>query len=341
MVLYILTPHTYNTSYNNYMNNYFKLNNWTEAINKYNPNISIEYIFPEYKISPNINEDYLLVTDIQSKQFIKYYNDYVVLFKKENRFVMIYECLMHNIHIWKYKYITDNFNLIFQNSTKLSQKHNILWIPCYNFYMKHNFYNNTKDKFCCVSPIFNIGDSLDDKKVLERVKIIKDFCNKDNRIHVYGTNKWKNEISPINFKGNIPNEGTSGITGNFNLEEKIKNKCELLSQYKFNLVFENLFIDGFVSEKLVESLFSNSIIIYYGPKNIKFLYPDLFDNGVINGHDYTVDEIVNIMNNMSNEEYKERIAIIQSLRDQLNWNNSSENIKNIVMDKIKQYINKS
>lgn len=337
MKLYILTPHTYDVSYSNYMNNYFKLNEWSDAIQKNNLNINIEYIYPGSKINPDYDKDYLFVSDMQSQEIKKYYDDYVFLFKKERRFVMIYECLMHNMHTWKYQYVIENFNVIFQNSTKMTKKKNIFWIPCYNLYVKHDKYSDTKDKFCCVSPIFNIGYVLNDKKVLERVKIIKEFCEKNNKIHVYGTEAWKNEIPLENFKGKIPGENSVGIIGNFNLEEKIKNKCELLSQYKFNLVFENLFVDGFVSEKLVESLYSNSVVIYYGPKNIKNMYSDLFDNGVINGHDYNVDDILNLMNHMDNGEYNNRITKIKSLRDKLNWDNSSENIKNIVINKIKDY----
>ena len=337
-MFYILVPYIYDISYNNYMNNWFKMNNWEEALQKNMLNVTVTYIYPNTKINPDYNEDFLLVTDIQLQKIKQYYDDYIALFNKNKRFVVIYECLMHNVHTWKYKYVVENFNVIFQNSTKLTKKKNIFWIPCWNYYMKHDNYSDNKSNYCCVSPIFNIGRERNDSKVLERVKLIKEFCDKDNRIHVYGTDKWKYEIPLGNFKGKIPGEESVGITGDFNLEEKIKNKCELLSQYKFNLVFENIFVDGFVSEKLVEALYSNSVIIYYGPKNIKDIYSDLFDEGVVNGHDHSVCDILEFMNNMTDNEYKNRVNKIKNLRDELNWNNSSENIKSIVMKKINEFM---
>lgn len=338
MKLYILVPNSIIPTYNNYMNNWFKMNDWNDVIIKNNCNFEIEYLNQNSEINPNINEDYLLVTDILSGNK-NYYEKIINLFKKENKFVMIYECFMHIGHRWKFEYATKNFNIIFQNSIKLTQKKNIFWIPCYNYFMKHPSYCNTKDKFCCVSPIFDLGFSapLDNKRT-ERIGIIKEFCAKDNKIHVYGHKDWIKHISSENYIGKIPNEEDEGIRGVFNLEEKIINKCNLLSQYKFVLVFENLFVDGFVSEKLVESLYSDSVVIYYGPKNIKEMYRNLFTNGVINGHDYDTNQILYMMNYISDEEYENRVKKIRSIRNVLNYENSSENVKDIVINKIKDYI---
>lgn len=149
------------------MNNWFKMDDWTDAIIKKKFGIEIEYINQNNKINPNYNDDYLLVTDIKTG-CIDYYNKFISLFKKDNRFVCVYECIMHKAHLWKFEYIINNFNLIFQNSTKLTSKKNIYWIPCYNYYMKHPIYNESgiKDNFCCVSPIFDLGFSkpFDKKK---------------------------------------------------------------------------------------------------------------------------------------------------------------------------------
>jgi Glycosyltransferase family 10 (fucosyltransferase) C-term len=340
MKLYILTPFPDIITYNNYMNIWFKMNDWTDAIKNNKLNIDVKYIYIDSKIDPNYEEDYLLVADILS-QTTDYYEKNVCLFKKENRFVVVYECLLNSAHRLKFDYIIKNFSFIFQNSTKMTKKKNVFWIPCYNYFMKHEKYSNTKDKFCCVSPIYDLGFSAPfDPKRVERVKIIQQICQKDNRIHIYGPEKWK-EIVPLNnFIGKLPNEEIVGIRGEFSLEEKIRNKCEILSQYKFVFVFENIFIDGFITEKLIEALYSDSIVIYYGPSNIKDMYHNLFNQGVINGHDYNIDEILSLMNNMNQEEYNERVCKIKSLRDRLNYENSSENIKNIVIGKVKEYIKK-
>lgn len=179
------------------------------------------------------------------------------------------------------------------------------------------------------------------KKRIERIEIIKKLCKNGKKIHVYGNGDWKEHIPSENYIGKIPNENESGLRGNFDLKEKIKNKCMLLSQYKFVLVFENLFVDGFVTEKLVESLYSDSVAVYYGPKNIKNMYHNLFIQGVINGHDYNCENSIKMMNNMDSIEYNNRVDKIQLTREKLNYDNSSENTKIYVISKIKEEINKT
>lgn len=338
MKLYILTPYPGDTSYNNYMNNFFKLNNWDEF--KID---NVEFIYiNKSKIIPDIEKDYLLVCDIQNINIIEYYDSHIQLFKKENRIVFIYECLMHLEHQWKINYVKDNFNIIFQNCTDLLDE-NIFWIPCWNLFIDSSKYtiNNIKKKYCCVSPIFNLGLSLPlDRKRMERIKIIREYCENNRRIHVYGNEEWENYIPLINFVGGLPNEATNGMYGNQNLEEKILNKCRVLSNYKFILVFENIFVNGFITEKLIESLYTDSVVIYYGAPNIKKMdnYCDLFNEGIINGHDYNVNELLHIMSTMNNIEYENRIKNIRLIRDKLNYEGSSQNIKNIVVDAVKSII---
>lgn len=346
MKLYLLTPYPYDTSYNNYMNNYFKFNNWANMLDDILECVYINTYQTEGSLLqgnvPNKN-DYLLVCDIQNINIQKYYDDYIHLFEKDKRFVFLYECLMHDIHKWKIDYVKNNFKLIFQNCTDLVSlcKEHICWIPCWNLYIKHDNYNSKKKGFCVVSPIFDLGlkKPLDEKRT-ERLKLIREYCTYSSKIHVYGNQEFEEYIPLINFVGKLPNEETCGLYGSVNIEEKIINKCKLLSKYKFVLVFESLFVNGFVSEKLVESLYSNSVVIYYGPPNIEEIYPDLFKDCVFNGHKYNVKEIMQIMENMSEEEYEKRVNGAVKLRDDLNYNNSSENIKKIVAAKIKEEIKK-
>lgn len=343
MRLYFLIPYPLGTTYNNYMNNHFEFNNWDECKKYFSDIPNMEFIYiniadPKLIIDPDYENDYLLVCDIQVLNIKKYYEDYIHLFKKEKRFVFIYECLFHNIHQWKIDYVKSNFQIIFQNSNDLVSP-GIFWIPCCNLFIKHKNYNSEKNNSCVVSPIYDLGfsENLDEKRI-ERIKIIKEYCSKESSIHVYGSSGWKNHIPLINFMGNIPGENEPGTYGIINLEEKIISKCKLLSKYKFVLVFENLFVNGYVTEKLVESLFSNSVVIYYGPPDIKEMYPYLFNFGIINGHDHTVSEILSIMKKMDNTEYNKRVQTIKLYRNKLNYENSSKNLKNMVMKKIKEVI---
>ena len=54
---------------------------------------------------------------------------------------------------------------------------------------------------------------------------------------------------------------------------RIKNKIKFLSSYKFSISMENSNGDGYVSEKIIDSLIAGTIPIYYG--------------------DYLVDEYIN------------------------------------------------
>ena len=58
-----------------------------------------------------------------------------------------------------------------------------------------------------------------------------------------------------------------------NIGKKVENKIEFLSNYKFSISMENSDGDGYVSEKIVESLIAGTIPIYYG--------------------DYMIDEYIN------------------------------------------------
>jgi len=317
--------------YNNYMNNHFKFNQFQQF-----DNFNVIYISGQ-DITPLPN-DYLLVTDIQSYFIKDYYDKYMNLFKKEHKICMIYECLMHNCHNWKIKYIFDNFGLVFQNTSELAKLKNIHWIPTCNLFIKHDKLTTTKTKFCAISPIFDLGlNQPIDPKRIERLHTIKQFCDANSNIHVYGSELWSQLIKPSNYIGKLPNEDNVGMVGKFDLEYKINNKCKVLSEYKFIIVFENMYIDGYITEKLVEGLYSDNVVVYYGPKNIKTMYPDLFD-GVISGHDYTIYELLDMMNNMTDNEYSQRVEKIKLLRDELNCNNSSENVKKYVVDVVEQYI---
>ena len=49
-----------------------------------------------------------------------------------------------------------------------------------------------------------------------------------------------------------------------NINRKVKNKIEFLSDYKFSIAMENSDGDGYLSEKIVDSFLAGTIPIYYG-----------------------------------------------------------------------------
>ena len=49
-----------------------------------------------------------------------------------------------------------------------------------------------------------------------------------------------------------------------NINRKVKNKIEFLSNYKFSIAMENSDGDGYISEKIADSFLAGTIPIYFG-----------------------------------------------------------------------------
>ncbi|WRF70284.1 fucosyltransferase [Helicobacter pylori] len=78
-----------------------------------------------------------------------------------------------------------------------------------------------------------------------------------------------NSIEPVTGGGSVKNT----------LGYNVKNKNEFLSQYKFNLCFENTQGYGYVTEKIIDAYFSHTIPIYWGsPSVAKDFNPKSFVN---------------------------------------------------------------
>ena len=84
-----------------------------------------------------------------------------------------------------------------------------------------------------------------------------------------------------------------------NVGGKVKNKIEFLSSYKFSIAMENTNGDGYVSEKIIDSLLSGTIPIYYGNYNVdEYINPKSYI--LIKGEEdmkKKIDYIIEIDNN--------------------------------------------
>ncbi|WP_259458031.1 glycosyltransferase family 10 domain-containing protein [Helicobacter pylori] len=82
-----------------------------------------------------------------------------------------------------------------------------------------------------------------------------------------------NSIEPVSGGGAVKNT----------LGYKVKNKSEFLSQYKFNLCFENSQGYGYVTEKIIDAYFSHTIPIYWGSPSVA---KDFNPKSFVNVHDF-------------------------------------------------------
>ncbi|WP_033618440.1 glycosyltransferase family 10 domain-containing protein [Helicobacter pylori] len=82
-----------------------------------------------------------------------------------------------------------------------------------------------------------------------------------------------NTIEPVTGGGSVKNT----------LGYNVKNKSEFLSQYKFNLCFENTQGYGYVTEKIIDAYFSHTIPIYWGSPSVA---KDFNPKSFVNVHDF-------------------------------------------------------
>ncbi|WRA70440.1 fucosyltransferase [Helicobacter pylori] len=82
-----------------------------------------------------------------------------------------------------------------------------------------------------------------------------------------------NSIEPVTGGGSVRNT----------LGYNVKNKSEFLSQYKFNLCFENSQGYGYVTEKIIDAYFSHTIPIYWGSPSVA---KDFNPKSFVNIHDF-------------------------------------------------------
>lgn len=100
----------------------------------------------------------------------------------------------------------------------------------------------------------------------------------------------------------------------------IVGKIEGLKDYKFSIAIENGIYDNYFTEKILDCFLTGTIPIYRGPKNIG----DFFDvDGIITFE--TVDELINIVNMLTDNEYQNRIKSIENnfeLAKKFSYNNN-------------------
>lgn len=87
---------------------------------------------------------------------------------------------------------------------------------------------------------------------------------------------------------------------------EIDSKLQGLKDYRFCIAMENDYANNYFTEKLLDCMLSGTIPIYHGCKNIE-KYFDV--NGIITFE--TVDELTDILNNLTKKDYTSRLSSIQ------------------------------
>lgn len=236
-------------------------------------------------------------------------------------------------------YKNDNLKEIINDSTgnpNLSNL-NVFWKPLpsppldYYNYTKCKFIENELDKkehFCLANPS-KYGGHMNDysyNKFGKRADIIDKLVDEGLEIHFFNLIHFYRNRKLI--RDTLDDLGTTGNGKKYYRGEKLCykqnqyynsiSKKHLYKIYKFVIIAENYFTDGYITEKLVDCLYSLNVPVYFGFPNVEIALPKLFDNGVINGFNFdSLKDLVKFLNEMSDEEYNKRIEVIKRERHTL------------------------
>ena len=138
------------------------------------------------------------------------------------------------------------------------------------FYSDMNFYLEQEPNKSLIKP-----DNYNPTHILSSKK---KFCN-----FIY-SNGWPIERIMFFEKLSEYKRVDSGGAVRNNLGFKVENKRDFISPYKFTIAFENSSHPGYVTEKLIDPMFADSIPIYWGsPRASEEFNPRSF----VNCHGYT------------------------------------------------------
>ena len=92
----------------------------------------------------------------------------------------------------------------------------------------------------------------------------------------------------------------SGGKFNNNVGGSVTDKIEFIKNYKFNLAFENMNVDGYVTEKIMEAFVAQTIPIYWGSKQVK---KEFGEGGYIDISDFsTLDNAINYIKKVDTDD---------------------------------------
>jgi hypothetical protein len=287
------------------------------------------------RVPANCDKDYYLCFEPAEKN-----KDFIISslsrFNSNNCIMINYEnTIAYHYRAWR---MTDefcsNFKYIFSSASIFADNQKYFWIPNWNFLTnfetgqliyKDKIDNNCYRKLLAINPIRS-GMNVNP----DRLKIIKNFMSLLPEAHIFGVRALFEEHGEFsnyksNYAGEIPYSSEP-----YRFLEKIK----AFQNYKFTLVIENTFTDGYISEKLAEPLMALSIPIYYGNPNLDTLLPNLSNKAIINGHDFkSENDLISYLKNLSNNEYYDYIERIIAYRSEYLELTSRYNIWDFILRK--------
>jgi len=111
------------------------------------------------------------------------------------------------------------------------------------------------------------GDALGKSLHVERLKAIEYFCT-HHKIDIYGGGWGQWDEHPAYWVGRLSSLVKSSYQG------QCLDKISTISNYRFNLCYENMMEKGYVTEKIIECFVASTIPIYLGASDIEKYIPE-------------------------------------------------------------------
>lgn len=110
--------------------------------------------------------------------------------------------------------------------------------------------------------------------------------------------KFRQQIRTL-LPSNIPQFGKG--------YKEISDKKEALSSFAYSITVENVQRDTYFTEKIIDCFLTGTIPIYWGTKKVNNFFDE---NGII--HFNTIDELNEILKNISMDDYNNRLTAIKN-----------------------------
>jgi alpha(1,3/1,4) fucosyltransferase len=225
------------------------------------------------------------------------------------------------------------------------------WYHTYLF-SGESYLNNNYDKYSCVlygnrnhKNIINVPlyipyyiSSLSEKLITDNIITNINIVPKNDVLVIVSNpngivrNKFINLLENnfnVTFAGEYKNNIKGKIKHNYNSDE-FRN---YVKNFKFILSMENSEEDTYITEKITHGLLAGSIPIYWGSKRVKDYFNSERFLEVKNEDDF--DEVINIMKNMSDEEWLRKVNLkpFTDFGTKYNLKTISNHIKNLLFNK--------
>lgn len=164
------------------------------------------------------------------------------------------------------------------------------------------FYNNLLQKYENLAPV-------KDDELFNR-----EFCS------IVVSNTWRNPIL-FEFFDHLKEYKPIASGGKWrnNIGRCVYDKLDFISNYKFNIAFENMKVDGYVTEKIFEPFVARTIPIYWGSGYIK---KELGEGSYIDISDFdSIDGVIEYIKKIDNDKN----LYLQMLNNKINVPYSYEN----------------